>query len=61
MAPDISTGMNKYESWLVEMNFISNVEEYQWSINEGNDLLSAQALAEGILEYYRNQEKYLDY
>ena len=22
MAPDISTGMNKYESWLVEMNFI---------------------------------------
>ena len=22
MAPDILTGMNKYESWLVEMNFI---------------------------------------
>ena len=50
-----------FPSTLVEMNFISNVEEYQWSINEGNDLLSAQALAEGILEYYRNQEKYLDY
>ena len=50
-----------FPSTLLEMCFISNVEEYQWSITEGNDKRSAEAIAEGILEYYRNQEKYLDY
>jgi len=50
-----------FPSALLEMCFISNVEEYQWSITEGNDERSASAVADGILEYYRNQEKYLDY
>ena len=52
---------HRFPSTLAEMCFISNVEEYQWSITEGNVQRSADALAEGILEYYRNQEKYLDY
>ena len=50
-----------FPSALVEMCFISNVEEYQWSVTEGNAEKSAQALCDGVLEYYRNQEKYLDY
>lgn len=50
-----------FPSTLLEMCFISNVEEYQWSIADGNIERSAQAIAEGILEYYRNQEQYLDY
>ena len=50
-----------FPSTLLEMCFISNVEEYEWSITEGNDKRSAKAIANGILEYYRNQEKYLDY
>ena len=52
---------HRFPSALLEMCFISNVEEYQWSITEGNDVRSAEAVAEGVLEYYRNQEKYLDY
>ncbi len=52
---------HRFPSTLAEMCFISNVEEYQWSITEGNAQRSADALAKGILEYYRNQEKYLDY
>ena len=52
---------HRFPSTLLEMCFISNVEEYQWSITEGNAEKSADAVVEGILEYYRNQEKYLDY
>lgn len=52
---------HRFPSTLVEMCFISNVEEYQWSITAGNAERSADALVRGILEYYRNQEKYLDY
>ena len=52
---------HRFPSTLVEMCFISNVEEYQWSITAGNAEKSADALVNGILEYYRNQEKYLDY
>jgi len=43
------------------MCFISNVEEYQWSINEGSYKKSADAITEGILEYYRIGETYLEY
>lgn len=50
-----------FPSALLEMCFISNVEEYQWSVTEGNAKKSADAVTEGILEYYRNQENYLDY
>lgn len=52
---------HRFPSTLVEMCFISNVEEYQWSITAGNAERSADALVHGIMEYYRNQEKYLDY
>ena len=52
---------HRFPSTLAEMCFISNVEEYQWSITAGNAERSADALVNGILEYYRNQEKYLDY
>lgn len=52
---------HRFPSTLAEMCFISNVEEYEWSITEGNVEKSADALVQGILEYYRNQEKYLDY
>ena len=52
---------HRFPSTLVEMCFISNVEEYQWSVTEGNAEKSADALVKGILEYYRNQEQYLDY
>ena len=52
---------HRFPSTLLEMCFISNVEEYQWSINDGNVDKSAQAIADGVIEYYRNQEQYLDY
>ncbi len=52
---------HRFPSTLLEMCFISNVEEYQWSILEGNAEKSAQAIADGVIEYYKNQEKYLDY
>lgn len=52
---------HRFPSTLVEMCFISNVEEYQWSIAPGNFDRSAVALVNGILEYYKSQEKYLDY
>ncbi|MBE6682052.1 MAG: hypothetical protein E7600_07205 [Ruminococcaceae bacterium] len=50
-----------FPSTLLEMCFISNVEEYEWSVTEGNAERSAKAIAEGIIEYYKNQEQYLDY
>lgn len=52
---------HRFPSALLEMCFISNVEEYEWSITSGNDEKSAQAIVDGILTYYRNQEKYLEY
>ena len=52
---------HRFPSTLCEMCFISNVEEYEWSITPGNTLRSAKAIADGILEYYRAQEAYLAY
>ncbi len=52
---------HRYPTTLCEMNFICNIEEFQWSITEGNYKRSAEALANGILEFYRRQEKYLEY
>jgi len=52
---------HRFPSVLLEMCFISNVEEYQWSINEGSYKKSADAITEGILEYYRIGETYLEY
>lgn len=50
-----------FPSTLLEMCFMSNVEEYQWSIDEGATERSAAAIVKGILEYFKNQEQYLDY
>ena len=50
-----------FPSTLLEMSYISNVQDYQWTITEGNYDKSAKAVVNGILEYYRVQEAYLDY
>ncbi|MBR5527393.1 MAG: family 10 glycosylhydrolase [Clostridia bacterium] len=47
---------HRFPSTLCEMSFISNVEEYQWTLAEGNIERSAQALCDGILEFFRKQE-----
>ena len=52
---------HRFPSTLCEMCFISNVEEYQWSVTAGNMQRSAKALANGILDYYTAQEAYLEY
>lgn len=52
---------HRFPSTLLEMCFICNVEEYQWSINEGSYKLSADAITKGILEYYRIGAKHLEY
>ncbi len=52
---------HRFPSALFEMSFISNIEEYQWTISEGGYERSALALADGILDYYRAQEAYLEY
>lgn len=52
---------HRFPSTLCEMCFISNTEEYEWSITPGNTERSAAALADGILAYYKAQEVYLAY
>ncbi len=52
---------HRFPSALCEMCFISNIEEYEWSITPGNTERSAKALADGILNYYKAQEAYLAY
>ena len=52
---------HRFPSTLCEMCFISNVEEYEWSITPGNTERSATAVADGILAYYKAQEAYLAY
>jgi len=52
---------HRFPSMLCEMCFISNPEEFQWSINDGSYEKSAEALADGILEYFKAQENYLVY
>ena len=52
---------HRFPSTLCEMCFISNVEEYEWSITPGNAERSAKAIADGVLAYYKAQEAYLAY
>jgi N-acetylmuramoyl-L-alanine amidase len=52
---------HRFPSTLCEMCFISNVEEYEWSMWEENVKRSGKALADGIIEYYKAQEAYLEY
>lgn len=52
---------HRYPSTLCEMSFISNTEEFQWTTSEGNYRRSAKAIADGVLEFYARQAKYLEY
>ena len=49
---------HRFPSTLCEMSFISNIEEFQWTITDGNIDRSAQALCDGILEFFEKQEAY---
>lgn len=52
---------HRFPSTLCEMSFICNVEEFQWTVSPGNYERSAKALADGILDFYKEQAKYLEY
>ncbi len=52
---------HRFPSALVEMSFICNAEEYQWTLDKQNIERSADALVNATLEYYKIQEAYLDY
>lgn len=52
---------HRFPSALFEMSFISNIEEYQWTVTPGNYDRSAAAVVSGVLDYYRAQEAYLEY
>lgn len=43
---------HRFPSTLCEMSFISNVEEFQWTVADGNIERSAQALCDGILNFF---------
>ncbi len=43
---------HRFPSTLCEMSFISNIEEFQWTIAEGNIDRSAQAVCDGVLNFF---------
>ncbi len=49
---------HRFPSTLCEMSFISNVEEFQWTLSEGNIERSAQALCDGVVNFFEKQEAY---
>ncbi len=49
---------HRFPSTLCEMSFISNVEEFQWTITDGNIERSAEALANGVLKFFEKQEQF---
>lgn len=49
---------HRFPSTLCEMSFISNVEEFEWTLTEGNIDRSAQALCDGVLDFFEKQEQY---
>lgn len=49
---------HRFPSTLCEMSFISNVEEFQWTLAEGNIERSANALCDGVLNFFEKQESY---
>lgn len=52
---------HRFPSALLEMSFICNPEEYQWTLTPGNCEKSAQAIVDGLIKYYKLQEEYLEY
>jgi len=49
---------HRFPSTLCEMSFISNVEEFEWTLADGNIDRSAQALCDGVLKFFEKQEQY---
>jgi len=52
---------HRFPSTLCEMSFISNTEEFQWTITDGSYERSAKARADGVIEFYSRQAKYISY
>lgn len=50
---------HRFPSTLCEMSFISNVEEFQWTLAEGNIERSAQALCDGVLAFFQKQQQFM--
>ena len=50
---------HKYPAALLEMAFMTSAEEYESITNPANINLAGQAIANGVVEYYKAQEKYL--
>ena len=48
---------HRFPSALCEVCFMSNPEEYQWAVTEGNAERTALAIYEGIIEYYQTQSE----
>ena len=49
---------HRFPSTLCEMSFISNIEEFQWTLYEGNIDRSAQAICDGVIEFFEKQVEY---
>lgn len=49
---------HRFPSTLCEMSFISNVEEFQWTLADGNIDRSAQALCDGVVRFFEKQEAF---
>jgi len=49
----------KFPSTLVEVSFITCIEEYDMMLREGSFRRAAEGLTEGVLDFYRNQAKYV--
>ncbi len=55
------TRNHRFPSMLCEMSYLTCPEEFQWILSEENVKKSGEAIADGIIEYYKAQEKYLEY
>ena len=55
------TRNHRFPSMLCEMSYVTSAEEFQWSLLPENIEKSGKAVANGIVEYYKAQEKYLEY
>nr|MBQ4318301.1 N-acetylmuramoyl-L-alanine amidase [Clostridia bacterium] len=49
----------KFPSALVEVSFITCIEEYDMMLRNGSFKRAAEGLVDGILDFYRNQAKYV--
>lgn len=49
---------HRFPSTLCEMSFISNVEEFEWTLANGNIDRSAKAVCDGIVEFFKAQENF---